>query len=223
MEAADCSCAKTEVAERNNSTLIPSELEEPRFITFGDATGSFDFASLRSGRRRALAPSKTHRRLITHGNAIQDVTRRRSGVAGVSVAIFRTAKRFDIRAKESRRDRRRETQSSLIFRGQVKGGLLARGKISALRRLLINPNRHDRCADEHGRDGRGIRSEPRQVQPEHELVRAIETQPPQRLTQQFIALTAMKLVQEILEIARGRLLVPLQPKQRRDFLVKLLH
>ena len=47
MEAADCSCAKTEVAERNNSTVIPSEVEEPRFITFGDATGSFDFASLR--------------------------------------------------------------------------------------------------------------------------------------------------------------------------------
>jgi hypothetical protein len=47
---------------------------------------------------------------------------------------------------------------------------------------------------------------------------------PQRLAEHFIALPAVKFVQEILEIAGRRLFVPLQSKQPRDFvIVKLIH
>ena len=41
---------------------------------------------------------------------------------------------------------------------------------------------------------------------------------------QFVALPAMKLVQEIIEIARGRLLIPFQPKQLANIVVvKFVH
>jgi hypothetical protein len=55
-------------------------------------------------------------------------------------------------------------------------------------------------------------------------VSAFETDAPQRLAKHFIALSAMKFMQEILKVARGWLFVPLQPKQSRDFvIVKLVH
>jgi cell division protein FtsW (lipid II flippase) len=55
-------------------------------------------------------------------------------------------------------------------------------------------------------------------------VSAFETDSPQRLAKHFIALSAMKLMQEILEIARRWLFVPLQSKQPCDFvIVKLVH
>jgi hypothetical protein len=53
---------------------------------------------------------------------------------------------------------------------------------------------------------------------------AFETDTPQRLAEHFITLPAMKFMQEILEVAWWRLLVPLQSKQPRDFIiVKLVH
>jgi hypothetical protein len=55
-------------------------------------------------------------------------------------------------------------------------------------------------------------------------VSAFPADPPKRLAEQFIALPAMKLVEEIFEITRRRLLVALQPKQSRDFVVvKFVH
>jgi hypothetical protein len=55
-------------------------------------------------------------------------------------------------------------------------------------------------------------------------VSAFEANAPKRLAKQFIALTAMKFVQEILKISRRRLLVALQPKQPRDFaIVEFVH
>jgi len=50
-------------------------------------------------------------------------------------------------------------------------------------------------------------------------VRAFQANPPKRLAQQFIALPAMEFVKEIFEITGGRLLIPLQSKQPRDFVV----
>ena len=53
---------------------------------------------------------------------------------------------------------------------------------------------------------------------------ALQTDAPQRLAEHFIALPAMKFMQEILEIPGRRLLVALQSKQPRDFvIVKLVH
>ena len=53
---------------------------------------------------------------------------------------------------------------------------------------------------------------------------AFQADAPKRLTKQFIALPAMKFVQEIFKVARWRLLVALQSKQPRDFpIVKFLH
>ena len=53
---------------------------------------------------------------------------------------------------------------------------------------------------------------------------ALKADAPQRLAEHFIALPAMKFMQEILEIAGWRLFVPLQSKQSRDFvIVKLIH
>jgi hypothetical protein len=55
-------------------------------------------------------------------------------------------------------------------------------------------------------------------------VRPFQANPPKRLAQQFIALPAMEFVKEIIEITGGRLLISLQPKQPRDFvIVKLVH
>jgi hypothetical protein len=55
-------------------------------------------------------------------------------------------------------------------------------------------------------------------------VSAFETNAPQRLAEHFIALTAVKFVQEIFEITGRRLFVPLQSKQPRDFVVvELVH
>jgi hypothetical protein len=55
-------------------------------------------------------------------------------------------------------------------------------------------------------------------------VSAFQANSPKRLAKQFIALPAMKFVQEILKIAWRRLLVALQPKQPRDFaIVKFVH
>jgi hypothetical protein len=55
-------------------------------------------------------------------------------------------------------------------------------------------------------------------------VSAFETDSPQRLAEHFIALPAMKFMQEILEVAGRRLFVPLQSKQPCNFvIVKLVH
>jgi len=55
-------------------------------------------------------------------------------------------------------------------------------------------------------------------------VSAFPADPPKWLAEQFIALSTMELVEEIFKIARRRLLVALQPKQPRDFIVvKFVH
>jgi hypothetical protein len=55
-------------------------------------------------------------------------------------------------------------------------------------------------------------------------VNTFQADAPKRLAKQFIALAAMKFVQEILEINRRRLLVALQSKKPRDFpIVKFVH
>jgi len=62
------------------------------------------------------------------------------------------------------------------------------------------------------------------IQPEREVLSAFQKNPPERFTEQFIALPAMKLVQEIFEIARRRLLEALQPKESCNFvIVKFVH
>jgi len=55
-------------------------------------------------------------------------------------------------------------------------------------------------------------------------VGAFQANAPKRLAKQFIALPAMKFVQEIFKVAWWRLLVSLQPKKPRDFpIVKFVH
>jgi hypothetical protein len=59
---------------------------------------------------------------------------------------------------------------------------------------------------------------------QHEVVSAFQANAPKRLAKQFIALPAMKFVQEILKVSGRRLLVALQPKQPRDFaIVEFVH
>jgi hypothetical protein len=53
---------------------------------------------------------------------------------------------------------------------------------------------------------------------------AVEANAPNRFTKQLVALTAMKFMQEVLEITWRRLLVTFQSKQLRDFVVvKVVH
>jgi hypothetical protein len=53
---------------------------------------------------------------------------------------------------------------------------------------------------------------------------ALQANAPERLPEQFIALPAMKFMQEIFEIARRRLLEALQPKKSCNFIVvKFVH
>jgi hypothetical protein len=55
-------------------------------------------------------------------------------------------------------------------------------------------------------------------------VSAFKTDAPQWLAEHFIALTAMKFVQEIFEVTWRRLLIAFQSKQPRDFvIVKFVH
>lgn len=55
-------------------------------------------------------------------------------------------------------------------------------------------------------------------------MRAFDANSPQRLAEHLVALPAMEFMQEILEIARWWLFIPLQSKQPRDFvIVKLIH
>jgi hypothetical protein len=89
---------------------------------------------------------------------------------------------------------------------------------------LIKLERNDGGANEHGRDGGGIGTKRRPIQTQHEILPAIQTNAPERLTKELVALAAMKLVQEILKITGRRLFVAFQPKQLRDFVVvKFVH
>jgi len=55
-------------------------------------------------------------------------------------------------------------------------------------------------------------------------VRALQRDPPERLPKKLRALTTMKLVHEIIEVTRRRLLVAFQAQQRSDiFFVELVH
>jgi hypothetical protein len=55
-------------------------------------------------------------------------------------------------------------------------------------------------------------------------VSAFQANPPKRLAEQFIALPAMKFMQEIIEVTRRRLLVAFQPEQFCNFgIVKFVH
>ena len=53
----------------------------------------------------------------------------------------------------------------------------------------------------------------------YEIACPIDTYPPKRIAQKFVALTAMKLVEEIIEVARRRLFESLQSKQFRDLVI----
>ena len=77
---------------------------------------------------------------------------------------------------------------------------------------LINLERDHGRAKQHRRRGDRIGSDARNIETHHEILRAPERNSPERLPEQFIALPAMKFVQEILEIARRRLLVFFQPQ-----------
>ncbi len=70
-------------------------------------------------------------------------------------------------------------------------------------RGLINFERDHGCAKQHRRRCHGVRREARNVEAHHEILRPADRDFPERLTEQFIALPAMKFVQEILEIARA--------------------
>ena len=136
-------------------------------------------------------------------------------------ALIRTAKRF--RAKDPRRDRRRQGPFSVRFYWHGERRLLVGGDVHRLR-LLINSNGNDGGTDQDSCDGGRIGGKPGKIQPEHEVASALQTNSPERLPEQFIALAAVKLVQEILEVTGGRLFVAFQPEQRRNFsIVKVVH
>src|ERR1700682_3255452 len=147
--------------------------------------------------------------LITHGNAIQHIARRRGSPLSVG-ALIRFAQGTS--AQNARRDGRSQVPFRVGTNRRSEGGLGTGGKTSRVRRL-INFERDDGRANQQRGYGRRIRSQRRNIEAEHEIMRALQADSPERLTQQFIALAAVKLMQKILEISRRRLLVPFQPKQ----------
>ena len=84
-----------------------------------------------------------------------------------------------------------------------------RGNVGDVRtwRGLINFERDHGCAKHYRRRCHGVRREARNVEAHHEILRPAERDFPERLAEQIIALPPMKFVQEVLEIARRRLLV----------------
>jgi hypothetical protein len=91
-------------------------------------------------------------------------------------------------------------------------------------RRLINLQRNNCGTDQNRCDGNWIGGKGANIELEHEVVGSLQTDPPERLAKQFIALSAMEFVEEILEIPRRGLFVALQPKQPRNFvIVKFVH
>lgn len=91
-------------------------------------------------------------------------------------------------------------------------------------RCLINLQRKNSRTNYDGCDCDWRGSESGKIELKYEITRAIETDPPKRLAQKFVALTAMKFVEEIIKVAWRGLFESLQSKQFRDFVfVQFVH
>jgi hypothetical protein len=204
IELAGMSCARSKpIAPKKVSAKIPKErVNECR-------KGN-------SGR-----PLKIESRLITHGSTVEHVAWRCCGPLSVGAFSEVPAKR---ETKITGRDWFGQAPVAVISYGrnaQHAPRLLR--EISGLRGLINLEGNYSRT-NEDGRGGDGIGSERRHIQPEHEIVRALQTDAPERLTQEFVTLTAMKFVQEIIEVTWRRLLVPFQAQQLADVVfVKFVH
>src|SRR5207253_5063919 len=84
---------------------------------------------------------------------------------------------------------------------------------------LINLERNDCRTNENSCNRNWIRSNGCEVEGKRESAGPIDTNTPERLPQKFIALPAMKFVQEIVEVTGRRLFVAFQPKQLRYLVV----
>src|SRR5438874_8999113 len=148
---------------------------------------------------RSLEPQG---RLITHGHAVQHITRRRSR----PVSREMRARLTDGNAGGDRRSQAPATFGRVFGwnSGRETGDIRRRGG-------LINLERDHGRTQQYRRHGDGIGSDARNIETHHEILRTPEGNSPERLPEQFIALPAMKFVQEILEITRRRLLVFFQP------------
>src|SRR5947199_178320 len=158
---------------------------------------------------------KSESRLITHGDAIEHVARRGCGSVSLGASI-KTANR--LRPENLRGHRRCKAPFSFRTRRRRQSWRTLEGDASRLR-LLINLQRNHCGAYQDGRDCSWIRGKRSSIQAEHETVSAFKANAPQRLAEHFIALPAMKFVQEILEITGRRLFEPLQSKQPCDFVI----
>src|ERR1700730_4283415 len=117
--------------------------------------------------------------LITHWNAIEHIARRRGSPVSVG-ALIRTAKGTS--AKNARRDGRSQIPFGVGTDRRSEGGLGIGGKTSRFRRLINFKRDHGRANQQCGCGG-GIRSQRRHIEAEHEIMRALQANSPERLTQ----------------------------------------
>src|SRR5262245_13773026 len=209
-----CSCARSNLAHRTkiSANAVLRDIVRRRFLTCDTGT-----RKPRNG-LRTTSYLKSESRLITHGDAIEHVARRGSVSLG---AFIKTANR--LRPENLRSYRRCEAPLSFRTRRHRQSRRALQGNTFRLR-LLINLQRNDCGTDQDGCDSSWIRGKRLNIQPKHETMSPFETDAPQRLAKHFIALPAMKFMEEILEITGWRLFIALQSKQPRDFvLVKLVH
>src|SRR4051812_16304034 len=167
-ESADCCCAAAKLAVRRKASA-----KKPLCIA----------ETARSGARFG---SEAQRRLITHRRAVEHITWSR----GTSVSVrswVRHPKRF--RGERARCDRLRETPVGVfIVCGHCcRSSLLRRRDIRRRVRIRIahDVDRQDTCTDENCRGRDPIRSQRGHAQVEHEIMRALQRDAPERLLEKF--------------------------------------
>src|SRR5215210_7088072 len=198
MVEADCSCACAKPAAETTASMPTVNLVRTR-------------AAARRGKiAGALEPESS---LITHWRAVEHVARGRRG-SSVSPGSSRGHTERG-RAEITHGDWRRETPSRIGLRHIRDGARRKRRDIHRIRSLR-NLEREDSGEhDNRGSCGR-IGGERRHIQLEHEIVRPLPGNPPERLAQQLRPLPAMELVQKIIEVTGRRLLMPLETQKLAD-------
>src|SRR3954465_13156501 len=164
-------------------------------------------------RASATASLEPESCLITHWGTIQHVTRWRRDPVSFGAVFDSTNKRW---AKVAGRDRAREAPVRIRQRGGGHGWSMILGRCVHGRGGLINFERNHRGAHDNGCRHGGIRSQPWNIEPVHEILGALQGNPPDGFLQELVALTAMEFVKEILEIGRRRLLIFFEPQKFAD-------
>src|SRR2546430_9592536 len=209
-DAGGASCART------NAMPKASELAKTRRnVIAGERIRRF-------GNRRSLSRLEPESRLITHWRTIKHVTRRRRDPVSFGT-VFDSAN--ERRAQIAGRDRIGKTPLRIrqgSRRRDHRDAILSRD----LHGLggLVNLQGNHRGADEQRRDRGRVGSQAGNIEPEQEVLRALERDAPDRFLQELVPLPAMEFVQEIIEVTWRRLLIFLEPQKLADlFFVQWVH